>query len=179
MHIVFRYTYDMRPKIRQSEYAALAELRYRIRQFIRGSDDVARAAGLEPQQYELLLAARAFPNRRKASIRYLAERLHLRHHSLVGLVDRLEAHGYVRRQRSGQVVLVRLLPSGQRAVEQVVGKRLDELRESGHALVTSLAKVLKGHGSTRVRPGLRKTSLSRRKKPKRVIGLKPRAARRS
>ena len=58
----------MRRKIRESEYAALAELRYRIREFLRGSDEVARAAGLEPQQYELLLAARAFPNRREASI---------------------------------------------------------------------------------------------------------------
>jgi DNA-binding MarR family transcriptional regulator len=87
-------------KIQESEYAALAEFRYRIRQFLHGSDESVRSVGLEPQQYELLLAARAFPNRREASIRHLAERLHLRHHSVVGLVDRLEAHGYVRRQRS-------------------------------------------------------------------------------
>ena len=61
-------------KIQESEYAALAEFRYRIRQFLHGSDETARAVGLEPQQYQLLLAARTFKNQREATIRRLAER---------------------------------------------------------------------------------------------------------
>jgi DNA-binding MarR family transcriptional regulator len=139
------YTEHMKRDIREGEYAALAQLRYHIREFVRGSDDAARAADLEPQQYQLLLAVRACPNRRDATIRHLADRLHLKHHSVVGLVDRLERHGYVRRERGGpdqRHVLVKLLPHGQRALERVVRERLHEVRESGHALVSAISAIL-------------------------------------
>jgi DNA-binding MarR family transcriptional regulator len=135
----------MKRTIRDSEYAALAELRYHIREFVRGSDEAARTAGLEPQQYQLLLAARSCRNRRETTIRHLANRLHLKHHSVVGLVDRLERHGYVRRARGGpdqRHVLVKLLPNGQRALERVVRERLHEVRETGHALVSAIAAIL-------------------------------------
>jgi DNA-binding MarR family transcriptional regulator len=155
----------MRRAIRESEYAALAELRYRIRQFLRGSDQAAEAAGLEPQQYQMLLAIRGLPDPNEASIRRLAERLFLRHHSAVGLVDRLEAHGYVRRtpsSRDHRQLCVVLLPRGQRALKRVVRERLHELRESGHALIFALTAIL-AHSHPRD---------SRRK-----ISAKPRAAR--
>jgi DNA-binding MarR family transcriptional regulator len=153
-------------KIQESEYAALAEFRYRIRLFLHGSDETARAAGLEPQQYQLLLAARAFKNEKAATIRRLAERLQLRHHSVVGLVDRLEVNGYVRRERSGQdqrEVLVTLLPRGQRALERVVLQRLHELRDSGHTLVASLTTILNVSRSADVSPKPRKALLNRGK----------------
>jgi hypothetical protein len=47
-YIVLRYNISVSRSIRHSEYAALAELRYRIRQFLRGSDIAAAAARLEP-----------------------------------------------------------------------------------------------------------------------------------
>jgi len=50
----------------------------------------------------MLLTIRAVANPNETSIRRLAERLALRHHSAVGLIDRLEAHGYVRRIRNGR-----------------------------------------------------------------------------
>lgn len=135
----------MRRDIRESDYAALAEVRFRIRQFLRGGDVTAEAVGLEPQQYQLLLALRALPHQSDATIRRLAERLYLRHHSVVGLVDRLAARGYVRRYRNvrdQREVLVMLLPSGQQALEKVVQKRLHELRATGHELIKSLASIL-------------------------------------
>lgn len=135
----------MRRDIRESDYAALAEVRFRIRQFLRGGDVTAEAVGLEPQQYQLLLALRALPHQSDATIRRLAERLYLRHHSVVGLVDRLAARGYVRRYRNvrdQREVLVMLLPRGQQALEKVVQKRLHELRATGHELIKSLASIL-------------------------------------
>jgi DNA-binding MarR family transcriptional regulator len=135
----------MRRDIRESDYAALAEVRYRIRQFLRGGDEDAKAVSLEPQQYQLLLALRALPHQSDATIRLLAERLYLRHHSVVGLVDRLEARGYVRRDRDvrdQRQVLVMLLPAGQQALEKIVQKRLHELRATGQALVQSIAVIL-------------------------------------
>ncbi len=140
----------MKRDIRESDYAALAEVRYRIRQFLRGGDDDAKAVSLEPQQYQLLLALRALPHQSDATIGLLAERLYLKHHSVVGLVDRLEARGYIRRDRNvrdQRQVLVMLLPRGQRALEKVVQKRLHELRTTGQALVQSIAAILRENAS--------------------------------
>src|ERR1043166_9576345 len=70
-------------------YRALAAFRYEIRRFLRRSEDAARSAGLEPQQHQLLLALKGAPHGTVPTIAWLAERLQLQHHSLVGLVDRL------------------------------------------------------------------------------------------
>ncbi len=59
-----------------------------IRRFIVFSEGEARAAGLEPQQHQLLLAVKGLPERRRPTIRVLAARLQLRHRSVVELVDR-------------------------------------------------------------------------------------------
>jgi DNA-binding MarR family transcriptional regulator len=128
-----------------AEYRALAELRYRIRHFLREGDAQARIAGLEPQQYLLLLTIRGLPEGVEASIRSLAERLVLKHHSVVELIDRLELHGYVRRNRSRddrRSVLVSLLPRGEKLLEQVAKQRISELRSSGAALVNAIDALL-------------------------------------
>jgi DNA-binding MarR family transcriptional regulator len=131
--------------ITPAEYRALAELRYRIRHFLREGDAKARAVGLEPQQYLMLLAIRGLPEGREATIQTLAERLALKHHSAVELVDRLEANGYVRRTRSRddrRRVFVTLLPRGERLLEQVAQNRISELRTSGEALVGAIEALL-------------------------------------
>ena len=131
--------------ITPAEYRALAELRYRIRHFLREGDAKARAVGLEPQQYLMLLAIRGLPEGREATIQTLAERLALKHHSAVELVDRLEANGYVRRARSRddrRRVFVTLLPRGERLLEQVAQNRISELRTSGEALVGAIEALL-------------------------------------
>src|SRR5437899_11651456 len=132
-----RYSCFMAKEITTAEYQALAELRYRIRKFIREGDAVARSAGLEPQQYLLLLALRWLPGGVEASIRTLADRLALKHHSAVELIDRLEAYGYVRRSRSRddrRRVLVALLPRGEKLLEQVAPHRIGDLPARGAAL---------------------------------------------
>jgi DNA-binding MarR family transcriptional regulator len=136
---------SMMPSIPRHKYAALAELRFRIREFVVGSDGAAKSAFLEPQQYQMLLALYAIPEQIEPSIRCLAERLFLKHHSVVGLVDRLESRGYVRRIRSvhdKRQVLVVLLPRGRRALDQVVRQRLHELQEGAHALISALEMTL-------------------------------------
>src|SRR5215510_7581857 len=86
-------------RITPSEYQAMAELRYRIRLFLREGDAAARSAGLEPQQYLMLLAIRSLPEGSPAKIQSLADSLLIKHHSAVELIDRLEKNGYVRRSR--------------------------------------------------------------------------------
>jgi DNA-binding MarR family transcriptional regulator len=145
------------------EYRALAELRYRIRHFLHEGDAVAQAAGLEPQQYLLLLTIRGLPPGEEATIRTLAERLALKHHSAVELIDRLEMHGYVRRSRGRddrRRVLVSLLPRGERLLEQVARHRIGELRATGHELVRAIDQLLERTPQT----DLRKPSSKRPKR---------------
>jgi DNA-binding MarR family transcriptional regulator len=135
----------MAKEVTSAEYQALAELRYLIRKFVGEGDAVARAAGLEPQQYLLLLAIRGLTDGEDATIQVLADRLALKHHSMVELIDRLEVHGYVRRSRSRddrRRVLVSLLPRGEKLLEQVARHRISELRSSGAALVKAISALL-------------------------------------
>jgi DNA-binding MarR family transcriptional regulator len=132
-------------EIATREYRALAELRCLIRHFLGEGDAAARAAGLEPQQYLLLLMIRGLPEGKEATIRTLAERLALKHHSVVELIDRMEAHGYVKRTRGRddrRRVLVSLQPRGQRMLEEVARRRIHELRSSGHELVQAIDQLL-------------------------------------
>ena len=144
----------MASKIKDQEYKALAELRYRIRRFLQEGDNTAHDAGLEAQQYLLLLAIRGLPEGLEATIRTLAERLFLRHHSMVELVDRLETRGYVRRVRGREdrrQVLVVLQPRGEKLLEKVVGQRLIELRSHGRALVNAISSLLEARGTDSTR----------------------------
>jgi DNA-binding MarR family transcriptional regulator len=136
----------MAKELSTAEYQALAELRYRIRKFLREGDMVASQMGLEPQQYLLLLMIRGIPDGQGATVSNLAERLVLKHHSVVELIDRMEDHGYVRRSRSREdrrSVLVSLLPRGEKLLEQVAQDRVSELRTSGAALANAIAALLK------------------------------------
>jgi DNA-binding MarR family transcriptional regulator len=141
-------------EITDAEYCALAELRFRIRLFLREGDAAARKAGLEPQQYLMLLAIRGLPRGSEATIRVLAERVALKHHSAVELIDRLEMQGLARRSRSRddrRRVLVTLLPRGEKLLADVAVQRISELRATGAALVEAIGALLERKQKTRRR----------------------------
>ena len=128
------------------EFRALAEFRYQIRIFLNGSEEAARSAGLEPQQYLLLLAVRGLPVARKASIRNLAERMQLRHHTVVELIDRLERRSLLRRERSRndrRQVIVHLTARGEKILTQLAKQRIAELRTAAPALVRALSSAIR------------------------------------
>lgn len=136
----------MAKKITSAEFRALAEMRYRIRLFLKEGDASARKAGLEPQQYLMLLAIRGLAAEMPAKIQTLADRLVLKHHSAVELLDRLERRGYVKRTRGRQdrrQVLVSLMPRGEKILETVVQQRISELRVTGRELVRAIAALLR------------------------------------
>jgi len=148
--------------ITTADYRALAAWRYRIRIFLQEGDAAARRAGVEPQQYLLMLAVRGLPENAEATVQTLAERLMLKHNSTVELIDRLEAHGYVRRRRSRddrRRVLVELLPRGRKLVERVALHRLNELRADGAELVNALNELM---GSKPKSPRLKKSEVERK-----------------
>jgi DNA-binding MarR family transcriptional regulator len=145
----------MAERITSGEYRALAELRYRIRMFLREGDATAIGEGLEPQQYQMLLAIRGLEDGESATVGTLAERLAIKHHSAVELIDRLERHGFVRRSRDRQdrrQVRVLLLPRGEKALASVAKERISELRASGAALVRTIETLLERRNGRR-KPG--------------------------
>jgi len=124
-----------------SDYKALAEFRYHIRRYLRFSDEAARAAGLEPNQYQLLLAVKGLPENVDPTIGVLAERLHLRHHSTVELINRAEAKKLVERRRAGSYVFVHLTKQGERVLARAVERRLEQLQVAGPLLVNALQQL--------------------------------------
>ena len=111
-------------------YTRLLALRTGLRQFERWSEQQAQAAGLTPAQHQLLLAIRGHQDPRGPTIRDIADYLLLRHHSVVGLVDRADAAGLVRRERDDQdhrVVRLRLTTAGAARLEKLSAAHLEEL----------------------------------------------------
>ncbi|HMK28683.1 MAG TPA: MarR family winged helix-turn-helix transcriptional regulator [Terriglobales bacterium] len=134
-----------RRDVSQPDYQAMAQFRYQIRRFLRFSEQVARSAGLKPQQYQLMLALKGLPQGTQGSIGELAERLQIQHHSTVELVDRLAAQGLIRRRRAGtdrRQVLLDLTPRGEKVLRDLAIHHRDELRTLGPTLVSSLRQVL-------------------------------------
>ena len=90
-----------------------------------------RSHGLTPQQYQLLLALKGFPGREWATVRELADRLLLRHHSVVELVDRAQVEGLVQRRADpddARAVRVELTDHGDRLLGRLSALHRDELR---------------------------------------------------
>ena len=125
-----------------ADYQALAEFRYHIGRYLEFSDRTAKTAGLEPRQYQLLLAIRGLPETIDPTVGALAQRLRAHHHSTVELINRAEANELVERLRVGTHVLVRLTKKGERVLARVVDKRLQQLGVAGPALVKSLQELL-------------------------------------
>src|SRR5262245_20272253 len=84
--------------VRQAEYEALAAFRRALRAFLRFSETAAADAGLTPRQHQALLAIRGAPGRSAVGMGDLAASLGVRHHSAVGLVDRLASLRLVARR---------------------------------------------------------------------------------
>lgn len=111
-------------------YGRLLAVRTRLRQFERWSEQQARAAGLTPAQHQLLLAVRGHDDRRGPTIGEVADYLQLRHHSVVGLIDRADAAGLVTRSRDEhdhRVVRLHLSAEGAQRLEGLSALHLEEL----------------------------------------------------
>src|SRR3954465_14969365 len=115
----------------KEDFEALARFRFGIRRYLRFSEETVRRHGLTPQQYQLLLAIKGFPERDWATVRELAERLQLRHHSVVELVNRAQGQGLVQRAahpEDARAVRVSLSQNGEAILARLSALHRDELR---------------------------------------------------
>ncbi|MFD1151546.1 MarR family winged helix-turn-helix transcriptional regulator [Saccharothrix hoggarensis] len=127
---------DAEPLTKQ-DFEALARFRFAIRRYLRFSEETVRGHGLAPQQYQLLLALKGFPGREWAAVGELAERLQLRHHSVVELVNRAQKQDLVRRTpdpSDARVVRVELTDYGQQVLARLSALHRAELRRMGSTL---------------------------------------------
>lgn len=118
-------------KVSKADFETLANFRYRLRRFLRFSEEVTREHGMPPLQYQLMLQIKGYPGRQWATVAELAERLQAKHHGVVALVSRCEAAGLVRRHASRgdqRRVEVALTSEGARRLEQLARLHRDELR---------------------------------------------------
>ena len=122
----------------KADFEALARFRFGIRRYLRVSEEIVRARGLTPQQYQLLLALMGFPGREWATVQELADLIQLRHNSVVELVNRAQRQGLVQREphpTDARAVRVSLTVEGERILAQLSALHRDELRRSGSAFV--------------------------------------------
>jgi DNA-binding MarR family transcriptional regulator len=130
--------------LQESEYVALAEFRYQLRRFLRHMEEEVRQFGINPQQYQLVLAIKGLPKSQVPSISCLAERMQLNHNSMVELVDRCEERNMLRRQRSStdrRQVTLALAPEGEALLRKLGSAAGQELRSIGPMLVESVLRL--------------------------------------
>jgi DNA-binding MarR family transcriptional regulator len=149
-----------------TDYRALADFRYNIRRYLRFSEKAARHAGVEPQQYQFLLAVKGMPEGVRCTVGELAERMQIQHHSTVELVDRMAEKGLVARKRGSEdrrEVLVQLSSKGDKLLRDLVIHHRNELRESAPQLTQALKRIM----TTSTRTAAAKKSSDDEKRPRR------------
>jgi DNA-binding MarR family transcriptional regulator len=133
------------PELLPNDYEALANFRYAMRKFLSFSKRALKAeARLTAEQYEVLLALKAFAGSTGLTISSLSERLQVKHHSVVSLIDKLETTNLVRRQ-SGVAdrrnVFVRLTPAGSRVLAKVAALHRREMRVRSPEMIEALLRL--------------------------------------
>jgi DNA-binding MarR family transcriptional regulator len=134
---VARYILGVHNDLTQQQYAQLLQLRTGLRRFLHWSEERAEEHGLTPAQHQLLLAVRGSDARHGPTIGELSHALVLRHHSVVGLVDRAQRAGLVTRRRDPtrqSLVHVRLTDCGRQALRGLALVHLREITELAPAM---------------------------------------------
>ena len=137
----------MSHSVPKTDYEALAAFRYALSRFLHFSAMAARSVGLSPQQHQALLAIKGQKDREYLTMSELAEKLQLKHHSAVGLVDRLVTKKLVAREADKadkRVVHVYIAPKGETLIARLSATHREELRKIGPDLSARLEAILSG-----------------------------------
>ena len=137
---------ERRFRLETADYARLAAFRLGLREFLRFSEQAAEAAGLAAQHYQAMLIVRASPDGTRLAISDLARQLLIKHHSAVGLVDRLAKEGLVRRVASSEDrrrVELELTARGRQILAKLAETHRRELERIGPELKRLIGEVLR------------------------------------
>ena len=134
-------------RVDQKQIQALAGFRNALRRFLAYSEEVTRSEGLTAQQYQAILAIKAWP-RGSISVGELGAELLLKPNAAVQLVDRLSSLGYVQRQRSEssrRVVKVTLTDAGEALLLHLASLHIEQLSKRKKQLADILRQLKRVH----------------------------------
>lgn len=126
-----------------ADFARLADFRHALRRFLHFSEQVAATENLTPQQHQALLAIRG-RDPGATTVGGLAERLCLKHHTAVELVQRLEKAGLLTKHGSaedGRVLVLRLSEEGQARLDRLSRSHRAELEQIGPKIMKLLSDL--------------------------------------
>ncbi len=133
------------PKLSSDDYHSMASFRHLVRKFLRFSRELLKStANLNSEQYEALLAIKAFTSSDGLTIADLSERLQVKHHSTVNIVDRLVARKLVRRHtspRDRRARHVELTPAGSNLIEKLAAVHRKEIRRRTPEIIAALERL--------------------------------------
>jgi DNA-binding MarR family transcriptional regulator len=115
-----------------------------MRQFLRFSEEAALSVGLTPQQHQALLTIKGFPGRDYVTIGELAEWLQIKHHSAVGLVNRLVTQDLVVRQSASEdrrQVYIALTARGAELLSELTATHKEEIQRMRTTLQDLLDQI--------------------------------------
>jgi DNA-binding MarR family transcriptional regulator len=124
-------------------YVALAGFRYALRRFLAASETISRQAGVTPQQYQALLAIKAWPGESMA-VKDLADQLLLTHQAAVQMLDRLSRAGLAEREPSSEdrrSVIIHLTPKGEAMLSDLAAQHLVAMLGQEPLLTASLNRL--------------------------------------
>ena len=131
-------------ELSQSDYTALAEFRYRIRRFLKFSEQAAKAAGVTPRQHQAMLTIKGYGRGEGVLVGDLAEQLTIRHHSAVELSGRLCANGLATKERDPndrRRTYLRLTERAEELLAQLSAAHLEEISRIESTLTRLLAAI--------------------------------------
>lgn len=159
-YIVIRYNYRMKEindkkSTASARLRVLAEFRHQLRLFLQFSEAAVAKFDLQPQQHQLLLQIAGRPEGAAATVGYAAERLGLRHNSVVELSMRCEEAGLIRRthdKNDRRCILLELTRKGEQVLDALSRDHARELNELAPRLIRTLAAIESAHGQIMDRP---------------------------
>ena len=123
---------------------SLADFRFELRKFLHFSEEAAAAAGLQPQQHQLLLQVAGARAGTLVTIAYAAKRLKLRHNSVVELANRSVREGLLLRVQDAddlRQVLLEITPKGKKVLRRLSIDHARELTELAPKLASDLQRI--------------------------------------
>lgn len=136
----------MKIHLQHNDYEALALFRYAMRKFLRFSKTTLGAeAALTPEQYEALLALKAFGNSTGSlNIGELSERLQVKHHTAVSLAGKLVVRKLVARKpsaRDRRQVRLKLTAAGDSLLARMAAIHRQEMRIRSVEMIDALVRL--------------------------------------
>ncbi len=122
----------------------LAEFRHQLRVFLHFSEEAAAKLGLQSQQHQLLLQLAGAPDGVAPTVGYSADRLGLRHNSVVELSKRCEEAGLITRRHEDldrRCVVLEVTEKGSLLLEALSIDHARELNELAPQLVRTLSTI--------------------------------------